>query len=131
MINALKFDVRFWAVVAWLALTRWRRSYTGRHRAARGQSTSQVKCRSASDVEAQRWLAELTVPLELVPVAELPAVAPKAGVGRYAHLRPEELDTTAERELRLAELGIIKPRSPWGTQEWADEWTEELAGVAT
>ena len=97
-----------------------RYAYHGRHRAA-GASTSRLAMESAS------YLASLVVPPEVVPVAEVPIVAPQLGAGRYAHLRTDELDSTAERMLLLNELGIAPPRTAW-----LDEWAvDELVGAAT
>lgn len=53
---------------------------------------------------------------------------PVGGLGRYAHLRPAELDSTAERFYRLVELGI-RPPSPWGTPELDDVWEPAMAGA--
>lgn len=52
-------------------------------------------------------------------------LGPREGLGRYAHLRREELDSTHERFLR-----IVGP-SVWGTPVDVDEWAEpELAEVS-
>jgi len=93
--------------------------YRARHHVKRGDM---------STMEFVGYRVSLAVPAEAVPVAELPAVAPKLGAGRYAHLRTDELDTTAERFLLLHELGIAPPRSAW-LDEWAA--TDDLIGAAT
>ena len=77
-------------------------AYRGRHR-ARGLSTMQhgqlwaaVQARGASREH-----------LELVtPAGVLPTVEPVAGPP-------------------VAVLPVPRPRSPWGTPEWVDEWTGE------
>ena len=48
--------------------------------------------------------------------------------GSYAHLRTDELDSTAERFWRLVEKGI-RPPSPWGTPEVDDVWDPIPEGV--
>ena len=98
-----------------------RYAYRGQHRAA-GASTSRLAMESAS------YLASLVVPAELVPLDEVLEVAPaRAALGRYAHLRTDELDSTAERLWLLNELGVAPPRTAW-----IDEWAaDELVGAAT
>lgn len=49
--------------------------------------------------------------------------------GSYAHLRTDELDSTAERFWRLVEKGI-RPPSVWGTPSTVDEWDPVPEGVA-
>lgn len=72
---------------------------------------------------------------DFAPIAEfaLPAPGmpmryePKAGVARYERLRDANLESTVERELRLADLGLRTPRTQFGTPESVDEWLSEAA----
>lgn len=82
-----------------------RKRKPGRHRAT-GPSTLELATQSGS------WLATL-VPVAVLDVAPIcPPMYPpigdryahKSGVGRYAHLRIDELNATAERKLRLADF---------------------------
>jgi len=76
-------------------------------------------------VEESTWIAELAA-TEATGELDQPGLG---GAGRYAHLRTEELDSTAERVYRLAELGI-RPPSPWGTPECDDVWEPALVTAA-
>jgi len=106
-----------WLHSAAAAVKAGRRRRPGRHRAV-GLSTAQRAGTSASYVEAHRPLPALTSVLEfpdltgdvapLCPPMYPPLVegyAHRLGAGRYAHLGPEELDTTNDRLLRLRGIG--------------------------
>jgi len=75
--------------------------------------------------EESTWVAELAA-TEATDELDQPGLG---GAGRYAHLRTEELDSTAERALLLADKGIRAP-SPWGTPELDDVWEPALVTAA-
>jgi hypothetical protein len=103
------------------------RGNLGRHRAV-GLSTMQDNVarakaatrQVAADVMGAWWLADES--------GDFTTPGP-GGAGRYAHLRSDELDATAERALVLAARGIRAP-SPWGTPVLDDVWADELVGAA-
>jgi hypothetical protein len=97
------------------------RANRGRHRAA-GLSTMQgnVARAEAAAQLAGAWLGDES--------DDFTTPGP-GGAGRYAHLRTDELDATAERALVLAARGIRAP-SPWGTPVLDDVWADELVGAA-
>jgi hypothetical protein len=107
------------------------RASRGRHRAT-GPSTME-RAVAAAKAAARRVAAE---PEMLITgwlgdeSGDLDRTGP-GGAGRYAHLRREELDATAERALLLVERGLRSP-SVWGAPEVVDEWELEpvLAGVS-
>lgn len=95
-----------------------RAPYAGRHRAGECWSTSQTNVALAAERERQsateRALREDTRSMFLpVFVDEAPLCPPmyprydhRLGAGRYAHLRVEELDAKAERDLRRAKVAV-------------------------
>lgn len=100
----------------------------GRHRAGRLSTLEQT-------MSTESWLAA-TRPM-YPPVGRYEH---KAGVGRYAHLRTEELDTTNDRMLKLRErrlgpapevdLQALRVRGAVPTVgEIDDEWFVDLAPV--
>lgn len=106
-----------------------------RHRGKGRMSwVGEIRLNAANRVNRIRYAAfiELTMPTfdDFAPIPDLVDPAPgqpiraydhSIGAGRYAHLRTEELDSTAERELKLTALGLPL-RSPFGTPEQVDEW---------
>ena len=115
---AVLVGIALWRLVR--AADRYR--YAGRHRLV-----------AVATVERDRldeFIDFLTMPVHTCDPPDAPprpAFVPALGVARYAHLRRDELDATAERALLLNELGIAPPRTAW-----LDEWAAaELIGAAT
>lgn len=95
----------------------------GQHRRRRGEpSTMQSRTVQALEQGAlyaePDWYQDLRATnfgadeFDSPPVGEL---------GRYAHLRREELDSTHERFIRIVDAGL-RPPSVWGTPVEVDEW---------
>lgn len=104
------------------------RANLGRHRAV-GLSTMQGNVARA-EARERRTLALRELALDEVTSWGQDFNGPgPGGAGRYAHLRRDELDATAERALVLAARGIRAP-SPWGTPVLDDVWADELVGAA-
>jgi hypothetical protein len=97
--------------------------YTGgRHRAVGMSTAQQILAASRKSAVAFAELADATKDAVEFNI-------PAQTKGAYAHLRTEELDSTAERFFALVERGI-RPPSPWGTPVDLDVWGEPLpAGV--
>jgi len=93
------------------------RRYTGRHRAT-GLSTME----EVAEATRRRWRAYPELADSSRDAAEFGNPAPAKGA--YAHLRPDELDSTAERMLLLAERRKRLP-SVWGTPMELDDWETE------
>ena len=91
---------------------RGRRAYVGRHRNGRRRPP------------AEHWAAAYETRIG----AELGRYLHSGGAGRYAHLRPAELDAKAERDQALADMGLLL-RSPFSTPEVADIWDLEEAAA--
>lgn len=122
-----------------------RRRKPGRHRAT-GQSTDQQMRRTPGYVNATHPIPATPAPLEFPHLHEAttdiaplcPPMRPvwnSSGVGRYAHLRIEELDATAEQKLRRRGLGetpvvdlqALRVRGSVPTvAEVDDEWYAEV-----
>ena len=81
---------------------------------------------AAMVVEQKARRAALREPTQEIPVVDLDSgiggYAHKAGVGRFSHLNPDELDAKADWERKLASRGKT-PRSPWLTPETIDQAT--------
>lgn len=110
--------------------------YVPRHRAIDGPSTMQVaEQRRRAALPAAAQAAELLAGLSDGSADQKELDRPGPMKGSYAKLRTEELDSTAERLLRVAEhkrtrAALIRPVSPWGAPEYEDLWEPRaLAGA--
>ncbi len=114
--------------------------YTARHRAAgRVSWLAEFRLhvgRLHDRAKRAAYLRLMVIPamVEVPSWPELPAAGDDfdrqaiGGAGRYAHLRTDELDATAERVQMLVARGI-RPVSPWGTPEVDDVWEPDLVGA--
>jgi hypothetical protein len=101
-----------------------RPGYVGRHRLER----LAMPAGSPSEATEAARKAVLKESTQETPVADIDSKVGryryKAGVGRYAHLRIEELDAQADRARALVD------RHPWSTPALLDEWTLEHESVS-
>lgn len=117
--------------------------YQGRHRGPRRASYLEEWLLHRAIASDHRKRAEFAAALgafaadralrefpELADAADDPAEfdVPAQVKGAYAHLRTEELDSTAERFWRLVDRGI-RPPSAWGTPSTVDEWDPLPDGI--
>lgn len=121
-------------VLAFLGRLDEKPAYAGHHR-AQGRTTRRKERQIAAQTQHSRenyarfneLRKEREFP-ELVDVELAEKYAHNLGVGRYAHLRSDELETTAERQMRLLakrpEVDLSLLRSPFGTPELPDVWDE-------
>jgi hypothetical protein len=106
------------------------RAYQARHRAGTTPPPL-VHWLTAHRDRVTAWLAK---PDDAMPMivpdfdSDLGGYQHGNGAGRYAHLRQDEMDARAVRDQTLADKGLAL-RSPWGSEEWADVWADEMAGV--
>jgi len=87
-----------------------------------------------AEAEAEKAAKAALVAAVKEPTAEMPVpdldstvelYAHKGGVGRYAHLRTDELDAKAQRDQALADMGLIL-RHPWSTPLVDDDWDQAV-----
>jgi hypothetical protein len=111
--------------------------YVPRHRAIDGPSTMQrvAEARRRAALAAETQAGELLAGLGDGSRDQKELDAPGPVKGSYAKLRTAELDSTAERLLRVADYkreraALIRPVSPpWGAPEYEDEWLALTTGV--
>lgn len=106
--------------------------YVARHHAPGRMSRRAGRAVRAARLASRRAFAEFDALRaqrfpDFAPFAPVGPYEHKAGVGRYAHLSRDEMDTAARRALTLADLGLKTPRTQFGTPESVDEWLSEAA----
>jgi hypothetical protein len=125
------------ALLAMYRELRARPVYVPRHRAVDGPSTMQriAAAQHRAALAAATQAGELLAGLGDRAGDQLELSRPGPRKGSYAKLRTAELDSTAERLLRLADYkrgraALIRPVSPpWGAPEYEDVWDPIPEGV--